>query len=374
MALQNINGFIIIVGTMQVLLFFVHYVFYRFGVDTFSILTKYKFFFGVILTILSISFTSSMVLVQRFENEITENLYYFAAIWLGTLFWIFIAIVMASVSGYFISNHKYQIWISLFLIIFAALISIYGVLHARSTVVVKKDIYIKDLPASWEGRTAVFVADFHYGHIYNKKKAIKDLNFISKLSPDMLFIAGDFFDAPHKSLSSFSDVYKDYNPKYGKYFVNGNHEEYAGEVESDKAIVQAGFNLIDNKNINLEGVQLLGIPYTTSAASQTDRDVSNNLFENNYKKDLPSILLKHIPIDTDIIRDAGVSFAFFGHTHNGQFWPLSLMVKRIYGNHAYGLYQEDDTIFYTTSGIGGWGPPQRIGTDSELLLVTFHKK
>jgi uncharacterized protein len=368
-------GFIIIALITQGLLFFVHFVFYRFGVDTFHLAEKYRHILGISLAVLSLSFTSSMILVQKFENKFTENFYYISAIWLGTVFWVFIAIVLATISRYVILNDLYYSVFSGILIVSAFLLSFYGVSHARNIQVVKKDIYMHNLPASWEGKKAVFMSDLHYGNIHGIAKAKKDLSIVQSLDPDILLIAGDFFDGPKKNLKQFSDVYRDYNPIKGKYFVSGNHEEYAGLAQSFAAIRDAGFVILDNKDMNIDGVQLLGVPYTTNGPSDTDLNTTKSvLTSTEYKKELPSILIKHIPIDLDIVRDIGVSFAFFGHTHHGQFWPLSLIVDRIYGNHAYGFSEENSTIFYTSSGVGSWGPPQRIGTDSELLLVTFHNK
>lgn len=368
-------GFIIIALITQGLLFFVHFVFYRFGVDTFHLADKYKYILGTTMVILSLSFTSSMILFQKFGNKFTENFYYLSAIWLGTVFWIFIAIVLSTISRYVILNDLYYSIFAGVLVVSAFLVSFYGVSHARNIQVVQKDIYINNLPESWEGKKAVFMSDLHYGNIHDVKKAQRDLSVVQALDPDILLIAGDFFDGPNKNLKQFSDVYRDYNPTKGKYFISGNHEEYAGLAQSFEAISESGFTILDNKNINIDGVQLLGVPYTTNAKSDIDINAIKSILTNtDYKKDVPSILLKHIPIDLDVVRDMGVSFAFFGHTHHGQFWPLSLVVNHIYGTHAYGFTQEDSTIFYTSSGVGSWGPPQRIGTDSELLLVTFHKK
>lgn len=368
-------GFIVIALITQGLLFYIHFVFYRFGVDTFHLAGKYRYILGTSLAVLSLTFTSSMMLVQKFGNKFTENFYYLSAIWLGTVFWIFMAIVLSTVSRYVILNDLYYSIFAGVFVVSAFLVSFYGVSHARNIQVVQKDIYLNNLPESWIGKKAVFMSDLHYGNIHNVKKAQRDLSVVQALDPDILFIAGDFFDGPKDNLGQFSDVYREYNPAKGKYFISGNHEEYAGMALSFEALKSAGFVVLDNKNINLDGVQLLGVPYTTNAKSDIDIAATKSILTNaDYKKDLPSILLKHIPIDTDSIRDMGVSFAFFGHTHHGQFWPMSLIVNRIYGKHAYGFLQEDSTIFYTSSGVGSWGPPQRIGTDSELLLVTFHKK
>ena len=61
-----------------------------------------------------------------------------------------------------------------------------------------------------------------------------------------------------------------------------------------------------------------------------------------------------------------------GHTHNGQFWPYPLIMKLIF-ECPYGYYKKGDTQFYVSSGIGCAGPPYRVGTVSELVVlhITF---
>lgn len=373
------KGFIAVVGTAQILLFLVHYVFYRFGIDNFSVLLKYKYIFGSVLFILSFSLTASMLLVRSFENKLTEGFYYVSAIWLGTILWLLFSVAASVIfqkiftllgAGILAKN-----FIPSFFIMVAIIISGYGVYNGRNTKIVKANLYINNLPSEWVGRTAVFMADTHYGNIHTKKQSIADTKLVNSINPDFLFISGDFFDGPKKDLMQFTEAYKNVHPRLGKYVVSGNHEAYAGLEQSEQALTDAGFVLLDSQSLNVEGVQLIGIPYTTSSKTDLDTMTTSYAFDaKTYNKDLPSIVLKHVPISTEIISNAGASFAFFGHTHRGQMWPFSLLVKKIYGQHYYGFTKTGQTDFYTTSGVGGWGPPQRIGTNSEVLLITFYKK
>lgn len=373
------KGFIAVVGVAQGLLFLIHYVFYRFGIDNFSALLKHKYIFGTALFLLSFSFTASMLLVRFFENKLTEGFYYVAAIWLGTILWLLFAVVASIIfqkvfallgAGSFAKS-----FVPVFFVITAILVSGYGVYNGRNTKIVKANLYINNLPSEWVGRTAVFMSDTHYGNIHTKKQSIADAKLVNSINPDILFVSGDFFDGPKKDLLQFGQAYKAVNPKLGKYVISGNHETYAGLVQAEQSLSSAGFTLLDSQNINVNGVQLIGIPYTTNAKTDLDSLTTAYAFDSKtYNKGVPSIVLKHVPVSTDVISNAGASFAFFGHTHNGQMWPFSILVKKIYGQHYYGFSKTDQTEFYTTSGVGSWGPPQRIGTNSEVLLVTFYKK
>lgn len=374
------KGFIIVVSLAQITLFFVHYVFYRFGIDNFTLLNKYKFIFGFILAIMSISFSASMFLLRAVENRLTEVFYNISAIWLGTVFWLLLAVVASVLTQNlflkFVGNPAWvRGFVPIFFVTLSFAISVYGLYNARNTKIVQKDLYIENLPDTWVGRKALFMADTHYGNIHNKKRSIADAKLINSVKPDILLMAGDFFDGPKKDFFQFTEAYKNINPPLGKYFISGNHEIYAGLTKSEDALISSDFTILDNQNIKLDGMQFVGIPYVTNTNSDIDKQVSKSVFTNNgYDKNQPSIVLKHVPIATELIANAGASFVFSGHTHRGQMWPFSLIVKKIYGKHFYGFTNEGATQFYTTSGVGGWGPPQRIGTNSEMLVVTFYKK
>lgn len=370
------KSFVIFIVIMQALLVLVHYTFFRFGVDNFSILAKYKYTFGIVLFALSISFSLSMFLVRSFENAFTANFYYLACVWMGTVFWLFIAVILAVIfQSLPLSNSLTKIIIPKIFILLAFATSIYGLYNAHKTDVVKSDLYIDNLPSAWEGRRALFIADTHYGNIHTAKQARTDAEEINAINPDILFVSGDFFDGPKRNLFQFTEFYKNVNPKLGKYLASGNHETYAGLPQSIEALESGGFIIADEKNINIEGVQIIGIPYVTSTKNPLDEEKTKQLLDAKvYDKNIPSILIKHVPVSTQIMADANVSFAFFGHTHKGQMWPIVYIEKSLFGKHFYGFTDIGNTKFYTTSGVGSWGPPQRIGSDSEMLLVTFHTK
>ena len=61
---------------------------------------------------------------------------------------------------------------------------------------------------------------------------------------------------------------------------------------------------------------------------------------------------------------------FCGHTHNGQVFPGNLIVP-FFNENAYGhkvLYGIDTVV---TAGTGYYGPPIRVGTDSEISVVNL---
>jgi predicted MPP superfamily phosphohydrolase len=88
-------------------------------------------------------------------------------------------------------------------------------------------------------------------------------------------------------------------------------------------------------------------------------------------RDRASILLTHAPDHPEIAEAAGISLQLSGHTHLGQFVPWSWMARRIYRQFVYGLSRIGKMQVFTSSGAGTWGPPLRLGSNPEIVMLQF---
>ena len=84
----------------------------------------------------------------------------------------------------------------------------------------------------------------------------------------------------------------------------------------------------------------------------------------------PILLVDHQPYDLAETAQAGVDRQFSGHTHRGQVWPMSLLVDRLF-EWSYGSKEIGDCLIYVSYGLSLWGPPFRIGTDSEIAVFNL---
>jgi hypothetical protein len=84
-----------------------------------------------------------------------------------------------------------------------------------------------------------------------------------------------------------------------------------------------------------------------------------------------SILLTHAPDYPEVAEAAGVSLQLSGHTHLGQFIPWSWIARRIYRQFVYGLSRIGKMQIFTSSGAGTWGPPLRLGSNPEIVMLEF---
>jgi predicted MPP superfamily phosphohydrolase len=126
--------------------------------------------------------------------------------------------------------------------------------------------------------------------------------------------------------------------------------------------------VLANARIELEGLQVAGIH---DAEASDPRKFRESLARVRVSPEKPSILVSHRPSHLAIAEEAGISLQLSGHTHYGQFWPWNLLTRRIYGPFAYGLHRFRRLLVLTSSGAGSWGPPLRVGTRSEMVLITF---
>ena len=88
---------------------------------------------------------------------------------------------------------------------------------------------------------------------------------------------------------------------------------------------------------------------------------------------LPVLVLEHEPVDYKNLKANGADLALSGHTHAGQMFPATLFTP-FFNENNYGFKIVDDLQTVVTSGVGYYGPPLRVGCDSEIMLVNVYFK
>jgi len=151
-------------------------------------------------------------------------------------------------------------------------------------------------------------------------------------------------------------------------FVTGNHETYEGLEEVFRVLNPTNIKMLSNEMFEFNGIQIIGVNYSF------DQDhLKNMLHSLKIEKSKPSILMYHLPQGLDVANEAGVDLQLSGHTHNGQIFPFSLLVKLLFPYNN-GLYEYNGTCLYVSQGTGTWGPPMRLGSKNEITLIKLTKK
>jgi uncharacterized protein len=245
-------------------------------------------------------------------------------------------------------------------------VAIFGLVNAFTLRVTTYQVSLPNLPGAWSGRRVAVVSDLHVGNIYGPRFVRKIVKRLDELEPYAVFIPGDMFDGVVVDISKTVKPWASFRAPAGTYFVTGNHEEIRDRTPYLVALSGVGITVLHNEKIIIDGLQIVGI----HDAEAHHRTVFQELLKQvKLDRDRPSILLAHRPGRLDVAETAGISLQVSGHTHAGQFQPFSLMVRMIYGRFAYGHHRHGSLQVVTSSGSGTGGPPFRVGTRSEIVVI-----
>lgn len=322
---------------------------------------------GSVLFVLSGSFILASIVGMRYYNWFTRWFYRFSAIWIGLFTYLFFAAFLYGLVLMvpFLPASS----IGKLLVAGALLVSTYGILHNRRIRVSKIEVALPNLPEVWKGRKAIWISDVHLGQLYGSSHVQKIVDTVNALPHDIIFIGGDLYDGTGASdIRELVAPLKGFTGKLGTYFITGNHEEIGDSSAFVSAVRSANIRPLLDEMVEIDGLQIIGVDYRNTANWE---DLQNILERLSLQKDKPSILLKHEPKNIAIAHDAGISFQISGHTHQAQMWPLGYIANFVYKGFGYGLHKHESMFVYTSSGVGTWGPPMRVGTDSEIVHITF---
>ena len=371
-------GAVAAVAFLQVLLFCSHWFLYHtlvaFWPSFLPLSADGSLYLRGALYAFSVSFVVAALLAFRYSNPFVAFLYRLAASWLGTLNFLFWAACLcwfvdfgAGLIGQG-SSLSARPWIGTVFFGLAVLISIYGFLNARLIRERRIAVTLPNLPESWKGRTALLVSDLHLGNINSTGFSRRIASIVRRLDPSIIFIAGDLYDGSRADPFRIAAPLFELAPPFGTYFCGGNHDDFGDAAAYSSAITRGGIRVLHNQKVDVDGLQVIGVSYADSNYPAHLRAFLEPL----HLGDGPaSILLNHVPHRLPIVEQTGVSLQLSGHTHGGQLFPFTLIVRRIYGKFSYGLQRFGNLQVLTSSGAGTWGPPMRVGTQPEVVLITF---
>jgi uncharacterized protein len=365
---KRIIGFVVI---LQSILLVTHFFLYETWTFSFAHARTSGLWLKVVLGLLSLTFVPASLLAFRYTNTLARVFYRIAAIWAGFLSFLFIAAVCAWIvfgvtflAGTSLNFHRtVEVLFAV-----AAMAAIYGLLNAYSTRITRITVRLAGLPAVWRGRKAALISDLHLGHVRNAGFLRRIISKVLREQPHAVFIAGDLYDGTAIDAARAAEPLNQLKAPQGVYFVAGNHEQFRNDSIYVNAITAAGVRVLDNEKVEVDGLQIAGVQYRHAWHRQSLAAVLQAL---RLDRDRASILLTHAPDHPDIAEAAGVSLQLSGHTHLGQFVPWSWIARRVYRQFVYGLSRIGAMQVFTSSGAGTWGPPFRLGSISEIVVLQF---
>ena len=253
--------------------------------------------------------------------------------------------------------------------IIAAGVTLYGSLHARQF---RHVSYTIPCGARLDNSCRiVLLSDLHIGLFVGTRHIAKMVDEVNGLHPELVVIAGDIFNNGSVGecweLESICGSLQNLRTTQGVFAVLGNHDPSPADKQLQAFFKNAGIHLLLDDSVELPEIWLVGrddllrsggkrLPLAELLASVTG--------------DKPVVVMDHSPDGFEEAAQCGASMVLSGHTHRGQFFPVTLLTKLFHPpGHFYGHTQLRNTHGIISAGTGYFQLPIRVGTDSEIVTI-----
>ncbi len=247
----------------------------------------------------------------------------------------------------------------------SALVVIGGIINFNTIQVSDYRISIPRKSAKIEHLKIAFVADFHLKEETNIGFVERFVKKVEKINPDLMLYGGDIVEGNRHNtkMEDLENLLGQIHPKYGVYGVLGNHEFYGGQ-DKGNFFEKAGIKILLDDNVLIDNsFNLMG----RFDGHFNRRKAIDDLMK-SVNDSFPTILLDHRPTELEQVSKTAVDIQLSGHTHNGQLFPISLIIQNMY-RLSWGHEKIGNTHFFVTSGIRLWGPPVRTTGKSEIMVI-----
>ena len=321
---------------------------------------------GILYIVMGTSALMQKQIMEKWRNKKLEMImgiyscFFIYDFMLLLLWWIFSSLFMVTgkvqATGVFIMD------------ILAVGIVALGYLHAKQ---IKYTSYSILLGLGGNSCRVAMMSDIHLGVFVGEKHIQHIVDKVNRLEPDLVVICGDIIDVNNhilnddKALNRVSSLFRKINAPKGVFAVLGNHDPKAENKKFADFLRNSNIQLLHNQVVQLEGFNLAG----RSDASNNFRSSMESLSK-EIKPGLPTIVLDHNPSGIPEAGEFGADLVLSGHTHKGQFVPVTYFTKLANGKHYfYGHEQFGKMHAIISSGAGFFQLPVRIGTSNEIVDI-----
>ncbi len=306
--------------------------------------------FSVALVPLTASFLVALALEARFGNQLVASVYTLAMLWLGMCFlllWILLAQQILSR----LFRLPQRVWAT-GVCGLACGLTLYAVINAH-TITVRRE-QIPGLPLR-----IAHLSDVHIGSIGTATLA----DIIAKanaLQPDVILITGDLFDNANPTTRAVAPQLRAFAAPV--LFTSGNHEAYVGYGNVRQMLSATSIRWLRNEAVDVHGVRIIGVD------NRYGTDLLQSVLDRTPPAPAFTILMNHQPTGFAIAADHHIGLMLSGHVHNGQIWPFNYIMRLLYP-YLKGLHANGGAFLNVSTGTGIWGPPMRLGSHSEIVLL-----
>ncbi len=325
-----------------------------------------SYLIGIAYAVLGVVSLLQNKIAEKYNNKKLEILigfyscffiYNFMILVLG---WVFLHLLP-------FSPHAQAIGVLLLDILSIAVV-LMGYLHAKKISCVSYSVHLGVKNAPYR---IAMLSDIHLGVFVDEKHIRRMVDKVNRLNPDLIVICGDIIDVnnhileDNSSLERIGKLFCEMRAKDGVFAVVGNHDPNISNRAFQKFLSDAHITLLHNQVVRLPDFYLIGRTDPTHNERCPMEQLSKEI-----SSDIPAVVLDHNPIGISEAAEYGADLVLSGHTHKGQFVPVTYFTKLANGKHFfYGYEQFGKTQAIISSGAGYFQLPVRIGTDNEVVKI-----
>jgi hypothetical protein len=297
-------------------------------------------------------------------------LFYAGGLWLITdLIYIIIRRIQQRPWHFKDQSQKYRIITFLLPVLVVSGVMGYGHYRFMHPVVQQVPITVHKHAGNIDSLRIVMAGDLHLGWMINRKHTKRFVDLIMAQKPDLILFVGDILDSQIEPIleERMNEELSRLTAPLGVYSCTGNHEYRYDAEEKIRLLNEAGIIMLRDSAVLIDSAF-----YVVGREDEVviHRQPTKNIFSTQgIDPAKPVIVLNHTPDDLDEEVQAGADIALYGHTHHGQAFPGNIATQIVF-EVAHGYKKKGNTHVYVTSGIGLVGPQHRIGTVSEIVMMT----
>ena len=284
--------------------------------------------------------------------------------------------------------------LSALLIAFVLIGGVFGwmTLSASLVRVCPAEVYLPDLPAQFDGTTILYISDINIRNAMDAAACKRLMGKLEEIHPDLLLLGGDYsagtvLDALNATKDAgdlehareFIQSLLGFPAALGKFAVAGEAEGGGDSVMG--AFAAAGVQFLQDgyAAVERDGARLYVAGLRDVSENRTPYDKIGKAF----RSDDCVIALAHNPLSYTQIRmteakngGAWADLILSGHTLGGQIKLFGRTLHQFGEEEARrigGWYYGDDLPILVSQGLGCRGAKLRLGTRSELWVITLHR-
>jgi len=241
-------------------------------------------------------------------------------------------------------------------------------------------VALPSCPAALDGLRIAALSDIHAGapHVDAAKLRLL-VERTNAERPDFVALLGDYVikdvaGGRFMTAEAMSRELAALQAPLGVVAVLGNHDWWYDGPRVQKALVGAGFRVLENEAIALERggrrFWVAGIADLWAGSPDPERALAA------VPEDEPVLAITHNP-DVFPHVPARVALTLAGHTHGGQvrlpFLGAPIVPSRFRQRYAVGLVEDEGRKIFVTPGIGTSIVPVRLGVPPEISVIVLRR-